>query len=681
MVTRVSGLVAALMHVLLFLPGAASGQVTYTYHSHVISGWMTMAQPLPPNASPQYITPRSFSFTGGNATVTNGTTIPGSPPLPWFYVALTDASGNPVSWSFALGEYGVTGDFYGIFSTSSPWGFFPPPSCGAAALGIPGTVPVTDVTDHYPPGHVPPYTNGPACDSYSATNTPGTWTRAELIDPVPLLLGSLSTGDLPGLASGGGVVQGVAADGVTEIIVRIPAANSGDQFTLTVVNDQNLPSNSADEDGALGYPGSPSFFPSIPVTAVSTPQGPMAFAVYRAPIDFPRASGQDAGAATRSVSIQVQSLVSNTTTSIPVAILRPPVILVHGIWADKTTTWNNFSPLVSDPLSRFYVEMVDYSRLVGPIQASVPAFDTKVTQNVKANALGFDYNAGDVLAQIQKFIGMFRNGSNPAGIQVGAVQADIVAHSMGGNIARTLPLQPTFFGAVTFGQGNLHKVVTINTPHLGTPVARDLLLETTQPNNNCVRNMIASQGMLAFSTVTINGKTSSGAAGDLRGDGFGGDMSPALQALQQAGPRTIPTAMVAGVVGSGNLNSLSTAQNAIALRFFCYDVPSSAHTPFSPLAMKLTAQGWPTEFNQPSDAIVPLQSQINNLSACNGCLFFGYVHSDGTFNLGFCAPSVLDDTPRPPCPPLPQGSVRVPDQVINLLNTPVTDPTFNRLTP
>src|SRR5260370_24321312 len=96
------------------------------------------------------------------------------------------------------------------------------------------------------------------------------------------------------LATKGTVVQGVAADGVAEVVVRIMARNVGDQFTLTLVNDQGsqiIPN----EDGALGNPGDTSFSQGqITVTAVASgngpnrPHPPLAFPISRAPVDFAR---------------------------------------------------------------------------------------------------------------------------------------------------------------------------------------------------------------------------------------------------------------------------------------------------------------------------------------------------------------------------------------------------------
>jgi len=500
----------------------------------------------------------------------------------------------------------------------------------------------------------------------------------DLADPVPgLLNGPAITTNTDQVASNGSVVAGVAADGVTEVAVRIQAGKVGDQFTLAILNDQGQQSGLPSEDGALGNLGDTAFsLTQLTVSAVLTSQGPMAFAVYRAPIDFPRASGQDANATTRSVSMQVQLQSTGATTNVPVTILRPPVVLIHGIW-DDSGLWNNFSPLFSNssPDPRFSIFLAKYFDTIGPsIQASMPTFSV-LNSYAKENALGFDYNSTKVFGQVQSYISAFKNGVNAAGIQAAAVQVDVVAHSMGGNITRYLALQPGFLSDPTFNQGNVHKVITIDTPHLGTPLAADdnhpigqTRFGLLQSSNTCVRILFAVFGKFAFSSVTMNGGSVNGAVGDLQGDGFGGSLSLALQRLQ-AGSHPLPTALIAGVLNSSNLSALTSSLSAKAIRLYCNVSPLGVG-PMDPLAQALTPTGWPTVFNQPSDAIVPLQSQLNGLSPSQGFQFFGYIHSDGTTKLGFGPPSITHDPYQ-----------LVPNLVINLLNTPVNDSVFVGLKP
>lgn len=535
----------------------------------------------------------------------------------------------------------------------------------------------------------------------------------ELVDPVPDLMSgpAVASASLASVGAGGRVVKGAAADGVTEVVVRIPAQNVGDQFKLTLINDQNVQSNPANPnwDGALGNPGDTTFsLNQVTVSAIGvTTQGgetaPLAFAVYRAPIDFARqnsdgsymsgycsfinaASGfgvpsntpeellgfqpkSDDQAACRTVSISVQNLRTGTSSSLPVIILRPPVVLVHGLWDDKGA-WNNFSPLITDPPltvdSRFYVGRVSYDNLVGPsIVSSDPSYsgivfaaEGSVQLKAKANSLGFAFNAPNVLAQTDRWIGNFKQGNNPMGIPAAAVQVDMVAHSMGGDIARTMVLLPSFLSDETFGQGSIHKLITIDTPHLGSPLAS--LLLSSQEDGGCLEHLLALKGKFVFNTAFLaNAGLVSGAMSDLQ------PSSPALRNIANQNRHPLPTALIAGIYTF--FQSLDViGGNAFLIRLVCSTT--------DPLADDLTSSNYPLVFSGlANDAIVSEPSQLNGNSAVNGAGVFeftGVVHSVGTEKLGFAGPSVLD------------ASAGVATTVILLLNTPINAPgQFNPITP
>jgi probable HAF family extracellular repeat protein len=490
-----------------------------------------------------------------------------------------------------------------------------------------------------------------------------------------LLNGPTVTSNPQLLATKGRVVQGVGADGVTEVVIRIPTANAGDQFTLTLMNDQQPPaqSSSPDEDGALGNTGATNFSLSqltVRANAVTLPNGqqlPFAFAVYRAPLDFARlasgglyksgtcgsVSNTDDNLACRSVSIQIQNQTQGTSATLPITILRPPVVLIHGLWSSRDS-WNRFSPLITGPKtwdSRFSVGRVSYDAPIGGlISASDPVYP-QLFQLVRAraNSLGFQFNAPSVLAQIGKWINSFKGGQNPAGVAAAGVQADIVAHSMGGDIARTIVLQSSFLSDDTFGHGNIHKLITIDTPHLGSPLATMLL--SSQENGGCLQGFLALFGDFAFNTVTFsNGQARSGGVGDL----VDSPPSFALQLIANQNFHPVPAALIVGVYT--NFSSLDTSRSARFVRSFCGALGAD------PLAKKLNSTDWPTIFNsQSNDAIVSEASQLNGLTPSPGSEFFGYVHSPAAEDLGFSSPSVLDVATAPHT---------VPNQVILLLNTP-----------
>jgi hypothetical protein len=215
-------------------------------------------------------------------------------------------------------------------------------------------------------------------------------------------------------------------------------------------------------------------------------------------------------------------------------------------------------------------------------------------------------------------------------------------------------------------------VITIDTPHLGSPLANDLL----QDANACVQNAFASNGKLAFSSVTLSGHPVTGAVADLQGNGLGGSLSAPLMSLQNPGTHQLPTALIAGVMNSSNLNSLSNSGLATSFLYYvCWLIDND------PLAEALTPSGWPAIFGQQSsDAIVPLNSQLNGLSAAMAYQASGFVHSGGMEFLGFTGPSVVPTAAD--VGNFPSQYQQIPNEVINLLNTPVTQTaTFISLNP
>jgi pimeloyl-ACP methyl ester carboxylesterase len=471
-----------------------------------------------------------------------------------------------------------------------------------------------------------------------------------LLDPVPALLsGPMVTTNVNLLATKGRAVQGSSADGASEMVLRVPANAVGEQFTFTVINDQGQQSTSAAEDGALAAIGSASFtFSQLTVTAVGTSQGPMAFAIYGAPVDFPRPEGQDATAKDRFITLNVLAVDTGLSSNTPVTLLRPPLGLIHGLWGSPAS-WNGFTPLITDP--RFTIGRANYSQVIGTqiksYKPSYPSWAQASIKNAQANSLGFSYNATAVLLQLAAFVNQFKSGTNPDHIPVAAIQVDIVAHSMGGDITRTFPLVKGFYGDTTLGLGGVHKMITIGTPHWGSPLAPHLL----DNNNACVRGILATSGSPSFSSVTFkNGITTTGGVADLEGDGFGGSLSPALQALQTHIPHPLPTALIQGLESQSQLDGLNNSSVAEAIRIFCFGDYLASH---------LTSTGWPEIFNQESDSIVPALSEVAGLT--DFTQVDGVIHSSSAELLGFGPPAELD------------AAGDIPATVTNLLNTPVTN--------
>lgn len=301
----------------------------------------------------------------------------------------------------------------------------------------------------------------------------------EIVDPVPLdgsaslLHGNALSRSRDTLAQGGRDVRGAAGDGVAQVVIRVPASQAGERITLTI-DTSAFPVAlchlaTATDCGLVFDPTQPpddlydlAAMPSVTVTAFvpTGQQAAVAIAAFRAPADFVRLdlpAGADATLLERDVLLDVQSDLRGMLDGIEIAITRPPVELVHGNWSDPAGSFGALQPPLWPPNAKprdhhvFWVGTVDYSRTM---------------------ARGIAYNAGLALAQVADDIDQYRRVQG-----VAATQFDGIGYSMGGLVVRQLPLtqaKPGYFGPRNFGRGQLHKLVAVDTPNLGSPFATNL---------------------------------------------------------------------------------------------------------------------------------------------------------------------------------------------------------------
>lgn len=466
----------------------------------------------------------------------------------------------------------------------------------------------------------------------------------ELIDPVASEFLSqyanqfgIST-DTSVLATGGDQVLGASADGVTELLLRLPASAVGATYALSLVDETGQFAGVSADGGLFQLTDTPAHASgSLTVTAVDTSQGPMAFAAYVAPMDFERTSVDD-NSVNRNITLQVQSSGSSSSATTNILIVRPPVVLIHGLW-DKPASFDGFSQVVADPMNRFGTPFrVDYSYLVA-IAGEEPNYPIPILF-VGANSLGLAYNAPAVAASVRQFIASYAQTEN-----VAAVQADVVGHSMGGLMARALALTQNFTNNTNYGKGTIDKLITVGTPHLGSELATDLL----QPTNWCSSWFLAIGGDIALQNVTLYGGTVvNGAVNDLQGNGDGTGLSDELTSLQKT-PLPFPIAYVGATSTSTNWANLDGNFTASSwVHFWC---------PIDIIANNLTPTGWTTLFSsQPSDSVVWLNSQFNGFDSGAGGPFSGIIHSVGLESLNFVGPAELD------------SASTIGTEVVNLLN-------------
>jgi pimeloyl-ACP methyl ester carboxylesterase len=237
--------------------------------------------------------------------------------------------------------------------------------------------------------------------------------------------GSITT-DPALLATCGTSAKGVATDGVTILLMRLSAALPGTGCYAVTSLSSGLD-------------------PGQVQTAVNTTQASAglqeAFSLYTAPMYY--------GDSSNSRTVQFtfyytpSQTLGNGNTSMFTANLtavRPPVVLIHGIWSSGAS-WPNFY-LKND--QSHWTFAADYAA---------------------TNASSFSVNYPTVQTWVA-------DGLEKAwGSGIAATQADVIAHSMGGLLTRLYASSTKFQRIDNLNQGDVRRLVTLDTPHLGATFA------------------------------------------------------------------------------------------------------------------------------------------------------------------------------------------------------------------
>lgn len=159
------------------------------------------------------------------------------------------------------------------------------------------------------------------------------------------------------------------------------------------------------------------------------------------------------------------------TQEYKIGIVRPPTLLVHGL-ASSPGAWDNLNHLNNGQYVKFINSpLFVYKRAIS--MDPIAYFHKNAAQLLGADVSAYQY--ADRLNTLQGNIEAMRNDMRYA-----ANQVDYVCHSMGGIMIRSaigfFP-QKFYAGAgdpylfKTYKKGFTHKIITINTPHNGAPVA------------------------------------------------------------------------------------------------------------------------------------------------------------------------------------------------------------------
>ncbi len=178
---------------------------------------------------------------------------------------------------------------------------------------------------------------------------------------------------------------------------------------------------------------------------------------YRVPDEFNR--GADANVPVRGVDIEARFIPQSggpAIVTVFVDLVRPPVVFVHGLWS-APDTW-------AFPL------------------ASNTVFQTKQFSDYAGTAASpFATNKRVVYDSIERALEQCRDAD------IRCTRVDVVGHSMGGLLARIHSNSPLYATALNRYHGNVRKLISLDTPHEGSPLANLLSVLAVDPTSEGAR--------------------------------------------------------------------------------------------------------------------------------------------------------------------------------------------------
>jgi pimeloyl-ACP methyl ester carboxylesterase len=270
-----------------------------------------------------------------------------------------------------------------------------------------------------------------------------------LIDPNPSLIdenGNL-VNDISKAATITTYRNGTIADGISKLILLVDYDNPL-QFSINGTKPDDL------TNGTLSSLNQSSNVKNLSSTTNVIPQNTsnrksVVAAVYTPPDSF---NNQYTGS-NRIVNVNVSDPNNSASThyELPIQLYRPPVVLIHGVWTNSYATWieSKFKEKLENKGYKDKVFLADYA-----------AHNAKTFHPYAIPEIG---NHG--IDSLRKKIAEASNSCHNQSIAAG--QVDVIAHSMGGLMARGFVQQPNYKRKENFMKGSIHRLITIGTPHFG----------------------------------------------------------------------------------------------------------------------------------------------------------------------------------------------------------------------
>jgi pimeloyl-ACP methyl ester carboxylesterase len=402
----------------------------------------------------------------------------------------------------------------------------------------------------------------------------------DAIDPANACLdpGASSLTTNPALeATCGTTVQGVASDGVNALLLRTLSGLTG-TACFEIVSTSSL------DQGTIATP----LTSTQPASSLN-----YGFSYYTPPSYYGDTSSS------RPITVQFTFTPDigngNTTTlQAQTQIVRPPVMLIHGVWSNAGNWGNNF------------------------LKRSNIIYTAFAADYAGTNAASFSTNQGRVQGFVASTLALSRKK------HYAATQVDVIAHSMGGLLTRLYAGSQNFARPDNLNMGDVHRLITLDTPHFGSNFA-NLLTELHQVNPTHTESVVSN---------LTGGSVTGGAVCDLS------ENSPALAGL--AGGTALTAQAITATGGPAQDSSkpyypgypywsgatflhLKSFESALTDQYCSNFVIGPNGQPlctsYQYYFPQTTVDAY--RFRQANDAVVPLSSQQGGLGGIN---YTAYIH-------------------------------------------------------
>jgi pimeloyl-ACP methyl ester carboxylesterase len=274
---------------------------------------------------------------------------------------------------------------------------------------------------------------------------------------------------------------GVAADGVARLFVKVAdeqsniksvSATLSDEFGNTKPNLLGKLHPASNVEYSLEANGVTTTF----VNNVAPDRNGIVWLWYVAPDDFVE-SPESAVAEKDQRTVKITLIIERNdgtkeTQTLDVAVVRPPLMLVHGLGGDEHT-WDKFKYSVNNT-TQLFKESPLFKRIKTVKLRPYTLYRDNALILLDANHM-YDLETAYATNSLQDNINVMR------GMGYASNQVDYVCHSMGGCVLRTAmtTYENIFYGrgvystaeCKSYDKGFVHKLITIDTPHNGSPLA------------------------------------------------------------------------------------------------------------------------------------------------------------------------------------------------------------------